>query len=533
MTWLQDQINAAIKPAQAMVVQGGKDAAAAIAAGQAASTQALASGNATSAADLSAGLSSSAGILGKGDAEAQGIIRAQQAANTSQSSPFISNGTTAMNAYMDAIGLPYQLTPGTPATAAQDYQAPTYVPGTAVKGTPTTTYTDASGKQYTNTTYGYMQGNVMTPGKTGIGIPDLPGSTVIGSGSNQYDIFPSTEPYYNYGQPGSTQGSFGGDQIQNINGQYYSVPSQYQELDPKNLQLAGYSRGGDGSLGGILGTAGALGNSQALSNYLGETTNVVSPNYHGNGGFGGATFTATPGKTLSPLLQDQNQLAADIMTPQRMKDMYIAQGYVPLTANTTYTGASPGTILDPGHAAMAATPGTAATYSTPSSVDTILSRFENSPGYQAMLKQGLAGINSNAAAQGLLGSGAQGEALTEFGANYAQTGYQNYLANLLGSANIGNTASGQLMSANSGLAGQGAGAAASLANQGSQGAVSLANQGSSAATSLANTGSNNATNAGIATGNALQTAANNQAKLQAGNLVVGNTAQIGFGSQTF
>ncbi len=62
--------------------------------------------------------------------------------------------------------------------------------------------------------------------------------------------------------------------------------------------------------------------------------------------------------------------------------------------------------------------------------DTVLARFQNSPGYQAMLQQGLGSVNSAASAQGLLGSGAQGQALTKFATNYANQGFQQYLGNL-------------------------------------------------------------------------------------------------------
>lgn len=90
--------------------------------------------------------------------------------------------------------------------------------------------------------------------------------------------------------------------------------------------------------------------------------------------------------------------------------------------------------------AVAPTP---AVYSQPDT-QSILQRFMNSPGYQAMYQQGLSSLNSAASAQGLLGSGAQGQALEKFGANYAQTGYQNYLNNLLQGAQPGLTAAGQL-----------------------------------------------------------------------------------------
>lgn len=96
------------------------------------------------------------------------------------------------------------------------------------------------------------------------------------------------------------------------------------------------------------------------------------------------------------------------------------------------------------------------------SSDTVLSRFQNSPGYQAMLQQGLGSVNSRASAQGLLGSGAQGQALSKYAADYANTGYQQYVSNLGNEANTvyngGITAAGQL-----GQLGQAAASAATTA----------------------------------------------------------------------
>lgn len=77
----------------------------------------------------------------------------------------------------------------------------------------------------------------------------------------------------------------------------------------------------------------------------------------------------------------------------------------------------------------------------------ILSQLQATPGYQNMLQQGLQGINQASAAQGLLGSGAQGQALMQYGQNYAENYYQNYLNQLSNAANTGETAGGQLASA--------------------------------------------------------------------------------------
>lgn len=66
--------------------------------------------------------------------------------------------------------------------------------------------------------------------------------------------------------------------------------------------------------------------------------------------------------------------------------------------------------------------------------------WQNSTGYQFGLDQGLQSINGNAAASGLLGSGATGKALETYGQNYANTQYGNYtnqLQGLLGSGIAG------------------------------------------------------------------------------------------------
>lgn len=72
--------------------------------------------------------------------------------------------------------------------------------------------------------------------------------------------------------------------------------------------------------------------------------------------------------------------------------------------------------------------------------------WQNGTGYQFGLNQGLDSVSGNAAAQGLLGSGATAKALTTYGQNYANTQYGNYtnqLQSLLGSGiSAGNTIGG-------------------------------------------------------------------------------------------
>lgn len=53
--------------------------------------------------------------------------------------------------------------------------------------------------------------------------------------------------------------------------------------------------------------------------------------------------------------------------------------------------------------------------------------WQNSTGYQFGLNQGTQAITGSAAAKGLEDSGATGKALTQYGQNYANTQYQNYI----------------------------------------------------------------------------------------------------------
>jgi hypothetical protein len=82
----------------------------------------------------------------------------------------------------------------------------------------------------------------------------------------------------------------------------------------------------------------------------------------------------------------------------------------------------------------------------------ILDKFQSSPGYQAMLQAGQQSIASKAAAAGHLGSGAMQKALAKYSADYANTGYQNYLGNLLSGTNVGLQA-GQAIGGNATSAG--------------------------------------------------------------------------------
>lgn len=68
--------------------------------------------------------------------------------------------------------------------------------------------------------------------------------------------------------------------------------------------------------------------------------------------------------------------------------------------------------------------------------------WQDSTGYQFGLNQGSQAITGNAAATGLLNSGATAKALNTYGQNYANTQYGNYTNQLQGLVNSGNQAAG-------------------------------------------------------------------------------------------
>lgn len=83
----------------------------------------------------------------------------------------------------------------------------------------------------------------------------------------------------------------------------------------------------------------------------------------------------------------------------------------------------------------------------PAGQQTGFNNWRNSTGYQFGLNQGLQSINGNAAAQGLLNSGATGKALMTYGQNYANTQYGNYVNQLQALLGSGLQAGGILSSA--------------------------------------------------------------------------------------
>lgn len=70
--------------------------------------------------------------------------------------------------------------------------------------------------------------------------------------------------------------------------------------------------------------------------------------------------------------------------------------------------------------------------------------FRNSSGYDFIRNQGIQGITSSKAAQGLLGSGSTAKAIAGYSSNLASGFLNSYLSNLMGLSNTG-LQSGQIL----------------------------------------------------------------------------------------
>lgn len=118
--------------------------------------------------------------------------------------------------------------------------------------------------------------------------------------------------------------------------------------------------------------------------------------------------------------------------------------------------------------------------------DFTMADFQADPGYAFRMDQGLQGVQSSAAAKGILGSGKTLKDLMKYGQDYAANEYSNAYDrynnnntlrfNRLGSlANIGQTANGQLNQAAGDYMSAGTDSIASLGNARAAGAVAGAN----------------------------------------------------------
>lgn len=117
--------------------------------------------------------------------------------------------------------------------------------------------------------------------------------------------------------------------------------------------------------------------------------------------------------------------------------------------------------------------------------------FEESPGYQFRVGEGINAIDRSAAARGNLLSGGRLKALTQYGQNMAADEWQNYTRTLQSLAGVGQTAT------NTGVAAGGntAGAVGNALMYGGQGAANAAYFGGQGSANAAIAGANNANNA--------------------------------------
>lgn len=73
-----------------------------------------------------------------------------------------------------------------------------------------------------------------------------------------------------------------------------------------------------------------------------------------------------------------------------------------------------------------------------------MQNFQQAPGYQFALDQGIKGLDASAAKRGLLASGNQEQAVQNYGTGLANSYYQQYLQNLQQQAGQGQTATNGL-----------------------------------------------------------------------------------------
>lgn len=85
----------------------------------------------------------------------------------------------------------------------------------------------------------------------------------------------------------------------------------------------------------------------------------------------------------------------------------------------------------------------------PRAAEQAFNTFQNSTGYQFRLNEGLGAITGNAAAKGLLNSGATAKGLQSYGQNIASAEFMNYLSQLSGAQATGLGAAYQVGAAGS------------------------------------------------------------------------------------
>ncbi len=100
--------------------------------------------------------------------------------------------------------------------------------------------------------------------------------------------------------------------------------------------------------------------------------------------------------------------------------------------------------IDRGNAAGDAYAGLLGVGGNPAASATALDTYRGSTGYQDLLKTGLGAVNANAYARGMGDSGASMKALQDRGMNIANQNTQQYLSNLNGLIQSGNSAIGNV-----------------------------------------------------------------------------------------
>jgi len=110
----------------------------------------------------------------------------------------------------------------------------------------------------------------------------------------------------------------------------------------------------------------------------------------------------------------------------------------------------------------------------PDQATAAMANFRTDPGYQFRFDEGLRAVDANAAARGMLRSGATGKALEKFGQGLADQGFQTYLSNA-------NTEFGNYYKNLAALSGQGLTAASAIAQAATGGAKDIAQTDASAA----------------------------------------------------
>lgn len=147
--------------------------------------------------------------------------------------------------------------------------------------------------------------------------------------------------------------------------------------------------------------------------------------------------------------------------------------------------------------------------------DAAFKNWTNSTGFQFTLNQGVNAANSSAATKGLLNSGGNLKALSDYGQNTAQTYFGNYLAGLQGQQSTGLSAANALSGVYSNVA-----SLKNNSNTNTANGLVANNQNTSGALANVATGTGNEL-ANVATGTAANVAGSNTSLT--GNLVTGNT----------